>query len=129
MARHSGKNLKVEVDGDFIDGCDGFDFEETAGTSDITSAGDGWSDHDTTFNSFSGTINMKADHAAAANQTLRAGDVVTFGGYTEGDAVGKSYVSGSATVTASKIGATFDGTVTREYSLTGKGALSVAVVA
>lgn len=129
MARHSGKNLKVEVNGNFIDGCDGFDFEETAATTDLTSAGDGWTDHDTTQNSFSGTISMKADHAAAANQTLRAGDVITFGGYTEGDAVGKSYVSGSATVTTSKIAAAFDGTVTREYSLSGKGALSVAVVA
>lgn len=129
MARHSGKNLKVEVNGDFIEGCDGWDFEETAGTSDTTSAGDGWADHDTTFNSWSGTITMKADNDAAANQNLRAGDVITFAGYTEGDAVGKSYVSGSATVTGNSGSSSFDSTVTREYSLTGKGALDVAVVA
>lgn len=129
MARHSGKNLKVEVNGSFIDGCDGFDFEETAGTTDLTSAGDAWGDHDTTHNTFSGTITMKADDAAAANQTLRAGDVIVFGGYSEGDAVGKSYISGSATVTSSKKSVSYDSTATREYSLTGKGALSVEVVA
>jgi hypothetical protein len=129
MARHSGKNLKVEVNDAVIDGCDGFDFEETSASTDLTSAGDAWTDHDVTQKSFSGTITMKADHDAAANQTLRAGDVVTFGGYTEGDAVGRSYVSGSASVASAKISASFDGTVTREYSLTGKGALSVSVVA
>jgi hypothetical protein len=129
MARHSGKNLKVEVNGDFIDGCDGFNFEETAGTTSTTSAGDSWGDHDGTHNTWSGTITMKADHDAAANQTLRAGDVITFAGYTEGDAVGKSYVSGSATVTGNSGSASYDSTVTREYTLEGKGALDVAVVA
>lgn len=128
MARHSGKNLKVSVNNNFIDGCEGFDFEETSATTDLTAAGDAWTDHDPTQKSFSGTISMKADHEAAANQTFRAGDLVTFGGYTEGDATGKSYVSGSATVVNSKLGASFDGTVTREYSLTGKGALSVGTV-
>lgn len=129
MARHSGKNLMVEVGANLIDGCDGFDFEETSGTTDITSGGDGWTDHDTTQKSWTGTITMKADHDVSANQTLRAGDVISVSGYTEGNASGKSYISGSATVGTNKVGASFDGTVTREYSLTGKGALAVNVVA
>lgn len=129
MARHSGKNLKITSGVDTIDGCVGFDFEETHGTVDLTAAGEAWKSHDTTQGEWSGTINLKADHAAAANQTLRSGDSITVAGYTEGDAAGKTYLSGTATVTSHKVGATFDGEATREYSLMGNGALSIDVVA
>jgi hypothetical protein len=128
MARHSGKNLMVKVGEVFIDGCVGFDITETVGSVDLTAAGDAWTDHDTTQKSFSGTISMLADHATGANQTLRSADVIAFSGYSEGNAVGKSYMSGSASVGDHSMGVSFDGAVTREYSITGKGELSIAVV-
>lgn len=129
MARHSGKNLKVLHGVNEIDGCDGFDIEETHGTTDLTSAGEAWKSHETVQGEWSGTITMKADHAAAANQSLRSGDSIDISGYTEGDGSGKSYLSGTCTITSHKVAAAFDGTVTREYSVMGNGALSVDVVA
>lgn len=129
MARHSGKNLKVLHGANDIDGCVGFDIEESFGTADLTAAGEAWKTHDTTHGEWSGTINMKLDHAAAANQTLRAGDSITVAGYTEGDGSGKSYLTGTATVTSHKVGATYEGEVTREYSIMGNGALSITEVA
>lgn len=129
MARHSGKNLKVISGGDTIDGTVGFDFEETSGDADLTASGDAWDTHESTRLSWSGTINMKADHAAVANQTLRAGDSIDVGGYTEGDGVGKTYLSGTCTIMSHKVGATFDGEATREYSIKGNGPLAIEVVA
>ena len=129
MARHSGKNLKVSVGGNFIDGCRSFNFDESAANADLTAAGDGWEDHDPTQNSWSGTIDMVLDHDAAANQTLRAGDVIAVAGYTEGDASGKTYLNGTASVESHSPGASYNGEATRQYSLKGKGALSITTVA
>lgn len=129
MGRHSGKNLKVSHDGNFIDGCRSFNFDESSANADTTAAGDGWEDHDPTQNSWSGTIDMVLDHDAAANQTLRAGDVIDVAGYTEGDASGKTYLSGTASVESHSPGASYNGEATRQYSLKGKGALSITTVA
>ena len=73
-------------------------------------------------------MQVRADYDGTANQTLRAGDVITFSGYTEGDAVGKTYLSGSASVLSHKISTSHDGETVREYSCKGKGALSEATV-
>ncbi|MEP5730367.1 MAG: hypothetical protein ABJL67_13480 [Sulfitobacter sp.] len=129
MARHSGKNLKVEANGNFIDGCTGFDYEEGVGDVDLTAAGDGAETHDTTQTNWSGSISMKLDNDAAANQTLRAGDSITIAGYTEGDASGKRYMTGTASVIGNKGSTTYNGETTREYSLKGNGSLAFVDVA
>lgn len=129
MARHSGKNLKVTVNGNAIDGCRGFNYEETVDIVDLTAAGDAAKDHDGTQVGWNGSIDMLLDNAAGANQTLRAGDVITVAGYTEGDAVGMTYMSGSATVTTNNGATSHNGETTRNYGLEGKGALSFVVVA
>lgn len=126
--RHSGKNAVVKHGSNVIDGQNSFEFTETVGTSDITASGDAWGDHDTTHKTWTGSITMRADHDAAANQTLRAGDVITVEGYTEGEATGKTYLTGSATITEHGVQSSHDATVERTYSLQGKGALSIATV-
>jgi len=128
MGKHSGKNLKVSVGGDFIAGCMGFSFSEKAGTAEITSADDTAKDYDPLHTDFDGKITMRLDHSGVG-QTLRAGDVIAFQGYTEGDGSGKTYVAGSAIVTEHSIDVAYDGVAGREYSLQGKGALSLAAVA
>lgn len=128
MARHTGKNGKVKNGTSVIDGLVSFDITEKVGTQDLSAAGDPWRSHDTTIKEWSGSITLRLDHAAAANQILRAGDSIGFEGYTEGDAAGKTYLSGTATVTDHGVEVSFEGEVARKYSIMGNGALDVAVV-
>lgn len=128
MGRYSGKNLLVKNGTDTLDGVRGFDIEESVGDVDLTAGGDAWQDHDTGIPGWTGTITMLRDDDAAANQSLRAGDQITFEGYGEGSGTGKVYLSGTASVLSHKAGVPYDGEATREYSIKGKGALSVETV-
>ncbi|MEC7763384.1 MAG: hypothetical protein VX874_15890 [Pseudomonadota bacterium] len=127
MARHTGKNGTVKVDDTDIDGLVSFDITEEIGVEDITAARDTWEDHDTTLKKWSGSITMRLDHVGDG-QDLRAGDQIAFQGYTEGDATGKTYLSGTATVTSHGVNHEYKSPVERTYAITGKGALSVATV-
>lgn len=128
MARHILTNLTVTIGGDALDGVRSLEIEETVSDVDLTAAGDAWQDHDTGIPGWTGSLSVLADYDASANQLIRAGDVVDFEGYTEGDTAGKTYWSGTASVLSNKVGGSYDAEETREWSLKGKGALSSAVV-
>lgn len=129
MARHSGKNAVVKIGSNVIDGLVSFNIDEGAGTVDLSAAGDGWEDHDTILKNWSGSITLRLDHDAAANQSLRAGDQITFEGYTEGEGSGKSFLAGTATIEGNSVSTSFNGESAREYTIKGKGVLSVSQVA
>jgi hypothetical protein len=123
------KDAVVKVGGTAIDGLRSFEFEESVGDVDLTAAGDSWQDHDTGIPGWTATASFLLDHVSGSGQTLRAGDVITVEGYTEGDASGRTYWTGSASVLSHKLGGSYDGESTRDYSLKGKGALTSAAVA
>lgn len=129
MARHILKGLIVKHGANVFDGVREISIEETVPDVDLTAAGDTWQSHATGIPGWSGSISFVLDHDPVANQTLRAGDVFQFEGYTEGDATGKTYYSGEASITSHELGGGYDSEGTREYSIKGNGALSVAVVA
>ena len=126
--RYSGKNVKVKVGAVFLDGVLSMDIDETVSESDTTAAGETWETHVTHQMAWTGSITLHDDRAAAANQTLRAGDSLAIEGYGEGDASGKTYVSGTATVTSNGLSVSHNGTAARKYALKGNGALSEATV-
>jgi len=128
MARFTLKNAVAHLDSVALAGLRQIDIEETVGETDLTAAGDAWQDHETGIPGWTASLTFLADEAAAANQTLRAGDVVTFSAYLEGNATGKTFYSGSVSVLTHKIGGSHDGEGTREYSCKGKGALTVSTV-
>lgn len=128
MARHSGKNGIAKLGGTAVLALTGWDFEESVGDVDLSGAGDGWADHDTTIKSWTGNINVNADYAAGSGQDIRAGDEIGVEFYSEGDASGKTYWSGTCTVTSNGVDSPFDGAVTRKFSVKGKGALTSATV-
>lgn len=128
MARHILKNMVAKSGTDVLDGIRQMEIEESVSETDLTAAGDDWQDHDTGIPGWTATLSMLLDHETAANQALRAGDVIEFEGYTEGDSSGKTYFSGSASVLSHKLGGSHDGEATRDYSLKGKGALNSATV-
>lgn len=129
MARHILKDAVVKHGTNVIDGLRSFEIEETVPDVDLTAAGDAWQDHATGIPGWTATMTLLLDHDAGANQSLRAGDVITFEGYTEGDSTGKTYWSGSCSVLSHKLGGSYDAEGSRDYNLKGKGALSSAVVA
>jgi len=128
MARHTLKNAVVTHDGNAIDGFRQMTIDETIADVDLTAGGDAWQDHDTVIPGWTASATFLANTETSANQTLRAGDVIAFEGYEEGDASGKTYYSGQASVTGVSRGGSYDGEATVEYSLKGKGALSESTV-
>ncbi|MFY0619023.1 hypothetical protein [Shimia sp.] len=128
MGRHSGNNGVVKLGPTAVVALTGWDLDETAGTIDVTAIGDTSRRIVPDISEWKGSIKMNADHGADG-QTLRAGDVVAFEGYTEGDASGKYFYSGSILITSNGVDAPFKGAVTRSYSFEGDGALSIAQVA
>jgi len=129
MARHIMKGAIVKQGSLVIDGLRSFEVEESVSDTDLTAAGDDWQDHATGIPGWTASMTLLLDHEAGANQNLRAGAVITFSGYTEGEATGKVYWSGSASVLSHKLGGSYEGEATRDFSLKGKGALTSAAVA
>jgi len=129
MGRHILKDGIVKNGNDVLDGVRQVEITETVAETDTSAMGDGWMSHTTGLRGWEGSISMLLDHDAAANQTLRAGDTITFEMYSEGDASGMTFYSGAATVLEHKVGGGHDTEGTREYSIKGQGPLSIATVA
>lgn len=127
MARHNGNNGTVTLGGSAVIALTGWDIDETAGTTDTTACGDTSKNHLSDLPEWKGSVKMNADHGATG-QTLRAGDSVAFEGYSEGDAVGKTFYSGTITITSAGLDTALGSTVTRSYSFEGNGDLSIEVV-
>lgn len=128
MARHIGKNGKVKLGSAFAVGLESFDIEEqTNGAESLVACGDAWDTSDFAFLSWSGTITLQADHGADG-QTLRAGDLAAFEGYTEGDATGKTYLAGNIRIEGHAVAHSHTAAVKRTYRVTGIGALNQATV-
>jgi hypothetical protein len=128
MARHLMTNVTVMNGSDEIDGVRSLEIEETVPDVDLTAAGDAAQTHGTGIPGWTATLTVLADYDVAANQGIRAGDVLDFEGYTEGNSTGKTYWAGQATVLSTKVGGSYDAEETREWSLKGQGALSSATV-
>lgn len=128
MARHSGKNGIVRHGANTFGGVTNWSIDESFGTADTTSAGDTSATHVTTHGSWTASVELNADDAAAANQTLRAGDSVTLQLYSEGDAVDMRFWEGVATVVSNGQATPFSDTVKRTLEFQGNGALSFETV-
>ncbi|MBS8228407.1 phage tail tube protein [Vannielia litorea] len=129
MARHSGKNLKVKLDSNFIDGCRDWEITETSETVDLTAAGDAWNSHEATQKSWNGSFNCLRDDEDTGQAALAVGDSVTIEAYSEGDTTGKEYFTGTCTITEIGAATGYSSEATRKVSFMGNGALSSATVA
>ena len=126
MARYTLKRAIFKNGSNEIDGLRQLDIEETVGDTDLTAAGDTAQSHETGIPGWTASATFLRDNDAFANQTLRAGDSFTFGGYTEGDASNKKYLTGTVSVLSVREGGSYDGEATWELSLKGNGPLTIA---
>lgn len=124
MGRHSGKISKCKFGANFIGGMRTIEWTNTVDTVDTTAAGDVATSHVPTFESWSGSCDGLLDHADTAQAAIGVGDSLALEFYSEGDASGKVYYSGTATITEIAFGVPHSSEATVKYSLQGQGALS-----
>lgn len=130
MPVHHGKNGKVKLTTNAIAEVTKFSIAETIADSDTTSMGDTAQTHLVGIPGWTAKVEGNYDPADTNGQVaLTIGASVTVGLYTDGDASGKKYFSGTASVTALNTDASMTDRVTFSADLKGNGALTKATVA
>ena len=128
MAVHSGKNGKVKVGANTVLKTRRWSIRETVSTDDTTAQGDTSQNHVVGIPGWSGSIDVLHDPADTTGQeALTIGASVTLGLYSDGDATGKKYYSGTATITDISVDAPM-GAVTRSLTILGNGDIDKEVV-
>lgn len=99
-------------------------------TSDATGMGDAWEDHSTgAAKKWSGSINAYRVPGDPGQAALAVGDLVNLHLYGDGDATGKEYYSGQATITNVGRSQNKNDTVAMSFDFLGKGELTTPVKA
>jgi hypothetical protein len=129
MARHKGQFGKVKAGAAFLGHLTNWSINEKAAMHDQSAAEDRWSENESGILSWSGSVTLRLDHEASANQSLRAGGSLAVEFYSEGDGSGKTYYSGNVIIEDHGLSSPFDGGTERTYSFVGTGALAIATVA
>jgi predicted secreted protein len=107
-----------------------FNIEESAGIIDSSAMGDDYETHHVGMKKWSGTMECHYDVTDVNGQmVLRAGSSFAGKFFPDGDATGKKFYAGTATVQQITIGAKLGDTVTFECSFQGNGPLTFETVA
>lgn len=129
MAKHHGKNGLVKIGANAVAEVTRWTIQETADTSDTTAMRQSWQTHLTNIPAWSGTVEGWYDPADTNGQVaLVIGGSVTIGLYSDGDAAGKQYFSGTASITQRSVEGAVNGTVSFSINITGNGALATETV-
>lgn len=129
MAKHHGKNGKIKVSTNQVAEVTAWTITETVGVSDTTAMGDAAQTHLTDIPGWTAQVTAHFDPADTNGQNaLTIGASVTIGVYSDGDASGKTYFTGTASVTNIGRSGALTGAVAFTADLTGNGALSRQVV-
>lgn len=129
MPKHHGKEGIVKVSDDDVMNVSKFTITESVDTSDTTEMKAPAETHLAGIPKWSGSIDAFYNPADTTGQVVLAiGASVELGLYTDGDAVAKKYMSGTATVTSKSVEASFNGAVTVSFNFQGNGALAHSTV-
>lgn len=127
MTTTHGKNGKVKIGANAVAEITKWTLNESVPTADSTAMGDSWQTHEIGIPSWSGSLEGHYDPGDTNGQVaLGAGDSVTLKFYHDGDASGKAYRTGTATVTGRVINSDMGDTNKISFEFTGNGALSDA---
>lgn len=130
MPKHTGKNGLVKFNAgteEVIANVTEWSLSSSVPTEDATAMGDAWKDHVVDVPEWSGSMSIQFDHTAVGHD-VTLGETGQISLHDEGDAAGKKYFSGQATVTGFDVTTPRGSLVTATIAFTGKGALSVATV-
>ncbi|WLR92179.1 phage tail tube protein [Shinella zoogloeoides] len=124
MAVHHGKNGKVKLAANAVASVQKFSINQNVEAADTSVMGDAWQTHLTGIPGWSGSVECLYDPADTNGQVaLAIGDSVTLGLYTDGDAVGKRYLTGTASITSIPIESDMKGAVKVSFNFQGNGPL------
>ncbi|KQS90301.1 hypothetical protein [Rhizobium sp. Leaf386] len=130
MPVHHGKNGKVKAGASgLVAEVTQFQVAETIKTSDTTAMGDTAETHLVGVPAWTATVDCNYDPADTTGQEVfLIGSSLTVAFYSDGDASGKKYMTGTASVTGSTVQAQSTERVTKSLSLLGNGPLSHTTV-
>ncbi|KQW62862.1 MULTISPECIES: hypothetical protein [unclassified Ensifer] len=129
MAVHHGKNGKVKIGSAAVAAVQKFSVNQNIEAADTTVMGSDWQTHLVGVPGWSGSVECLYDPADTNGQvTLGIGDSVTLALYTDGDASGKKYLTGTASVTSIPIETDMKGAVKISFNIQGNGPLDIATV-
>ena len=129
MAVHAGQEGTAKVGANTIAELRGWQFTQTAETTDTSTIGTTARTHILTVTTWEGSFTTNWDETDSTGQgAMTIGASVTLNMYPEGAAGGDTFFSGTATITGIDRNADNDGVVNATYSFTGSGALTEATV-
>lgn len=130
MAKHTGKDgvVKAGPTPTAIGHVTGWTINEQIGTTQSRATGQTYVNQYALLRQWNGTVDIELDHADAGQDLLVVGDKIAVEFYSEGDAAGKSYFSGTALITNKDTASPSDGMATVSVQFAGDGALSKATV-
>lgn len=124
MAVHHGKNGLVKIGAATALEVTKWTIREQVATDDTTAMGKAAQTHVTGIPGWSGSLDANTDYEDDTGQgALTIGASVTIGLYSDGSAAGKTFFSGTATVTEIGRDTSFSAKVTATFSFQGNGAL------
>lgn len=129
MAKHHGKNGKVKLTTNVVAETTKWSITETVAVADSTAQRDAAQTHLASIPGWSAQIEGWYDPADADGQAaLTIGASVTIGLYSDGDGIGKTYKTGTATITSIGHESDMGATTSFSCSLQGNSALSSTTV-
>lgn len=127
MAVTHGKNGKIKLGSNVVAEITNYSYDESVETADSTSMGDAAMTHTSGIPGWNASVECFYDPTDTDGQVaLSIGASVSPEFYPEGDASGKTYRSGTATVTALSTRTEVNGNIRLSMTLQGNGALSTA---
>lgn len=125
MATYNGNGGVVELSDTAVAEVLDFSIEETANTIDDTVLGDSASTHLSGLVGWSGSINCYWDDGEASQEAMTIGASVGLKLNPEGTGTGNYQYDGTATITGISVAVANDSIITRSFTFTGNGALTI----
>ena len=129
MATHHGNDGRIHVGANAVAEVSEFSVDEAIDIVEDTAQGDTAKTHLTGLTEWSGSASCWWDETDTNGQeAMGIGDSVTLNLYPEGSGAGARYMTGTATISAVRVGVPKDNVVTREIDFVGNGALTHGTV-
>lgn len=130
MAKHTGKDglVRAGPTSTIVGHLTDFTINDSIGTTQSRATGQIYVNQYALLRQWNGTINFELDWSDPGQQLVVVGDKLTFELFTEGDAVGKKRLTGSALITNRDVNSPSDGMATLAVQVAGDGQLTEELV-
>jgi hypothetical protein len=128
MAVHHGKNGKVKIGSDAVANITKWSINESVEVADTTGMGDAAQTHVAGIPGWSGSMEGNYNPVDTGQEAIDIGASISVGLYSDGDATGKRYFTGTATITSIATDGDMKSAVKFTANFQGNGALGKQIV-